>query len=111
MGGKLVIAGLGIKLMSHITHETKLAIKDADKVLYVSCNPFMDEYIKELNSHSESLNIIYEQETNRADVYARMKERIVDAVVKIQQDVCAVFYGHPCVFVAPGLMAMSELAL
>lgn len=41
--GKLVVAGIGIKLFSHTTHEAKLAIQSAQKVIYISSHPFIDK--------------------------------------------------------------------
>lgn len=108
--GQLIVAGLGIKLFSHITHETKLVIQDADKVFYLSHHPLMDVYIKQLNPRSESLNSHYDRYSDRSDVYQAMANEIVSTVVDGQHKVCTVFYGHPCIFVAPGRMAFHQLS-
>lgn len=105
----LVIAGLGIKLASHITHEVKLAITDAQKVFYISFNTLMDEYIKKLNPNSESLNYLYDEMPNRLATYIAMKDKVVAAVIQDKQKVCFVFYGHPCIFAMSGRLATQEL--
>lgn len=105
----LVIAGLGIKLASHITHEVKLAICDAEKVFFISFHELMDIYIKKLNSSAESLNYLYQNEKSRQATYLAMKEKVVHAVINQRKKVCFVFYGHPCVFATPGNLAIEEL--
>ena len=105
----LVIVGIGIKLASHITHEAKLAIADAEKVFYISFNNLMDEYIKKLNPSAESLNDLYENMPSRQATYIAMKDKVVNAVIQGKQKVCFVFYGHPCVFATPGRLAIQEL--
>lgn len=107
--GKLVIAGIGIKLLSHITHEAKLAIEAAKKVFYISFHPFMDQYIQQLNPSAESLNYLYDTTENRRETYELMAQKVVSEVVENNADVCMVFYGHPCVFALPGRLAMEEL--
>jgi tetrapyrrole methylase family protein / MazG family protein len=106
---KLVVVGLGIKLISHTTHEAKLAIQDADEVLYISPTPLFDEYIKKLNAKSRSLNYFYEKTSDRQKTYELMSEEIVGLVRGSKKRVCVVFYGHPCVFSKPGLLAVSKL--
>ncbi len=107
--GSLVIAGLGIKLISHTTHETQLAIGDAEKIFYVSCHSYMDAYLQKINPSAESLNYLYDKMPNREATYIAMKNKVVSAVINEKQKVCWVFYGHPCVFVMPGRLAINEL--
>ncbi len=107
--GKLAVVGLGIKLISHLTQEVKIAIESADKVFYISHNNAFDEYLKKLNTNSLSLNYLYKTEgINRISVYIRMKEKVVSEV-KDGSNVVFAFYGHPCVCSTPSLLAIKEL--
>jgi Tetrapyrrole (Corrin/Porphyrin) Methylases len=51
--------------------------------------------------------MLYRPGTRRRDVYAEMVEEIV-AAVRRGLDVCALFYGHPGVYVAPGHQAVAQ---
>jgi len=106
--GKLIIAGIGIKLISHLTHEVKLAIESADDIFYLSYHPLMDKFLKSLNPNANSLNYFYSESDDRISVYRNIRDLLVNAV-KEGKNVCMVFYGHPCVFAMPGRMAIEEL--
>lgn len=105
--GSLVIAGSGIKLVGHMTLEVKATIEQADKVLYVVNESVMARWLQRLNPTAESLHTLYAPGKPRPDTYIEM----VDAIMgHVRQDkkVCAVFYGHPGVFVNPGWKAIDQ---
>src|SRR5690349_20985856 len=96
--GSLVVVGTGIKLGAHATVETVTAIQRAQRVFYLVTEPATEEWIRGLNSSSESLEDLYVEGKSRQETYREMTERILDAV-RTGLDVCAAFYGHPAVFV------------
>ncbi len=100
MAGWLVLVGTGIKLVAHVTREAEQWIRMAEKVLHVVADPAVDEWISRLNPSAECLNVLYGQGKPRRRTYDEMVERIL-AAVRQGKRVCAVFYGHPGVFVYP----------
>jgi len=106
--GSLVVVGTGIKLIAHTTLEARQAIENAQKLLYVVTDPAMDLWLTRLNPTAESLNHLYSSDKPRLQTYDEMVQAIL-GYVRRQLDVCAVFYGHPGVFVYPSHRAI-ELA-
>lgn len=98
--GSLVVVGAGIKLVSHLSRETTAAIEEAEKVLYLLADPVSKLWIAKQNSSAESLYSCYKQGKPRIQAYECMIDRILNYVRK-NLSVCAVFYGHPGVFVYP----------
>jgi len=92
--------GTGIQLIGHVTWEARMAIMNAEKVLYLVVEGAVKEWIKELNPKAESLFSSYGEGRPRIDTYLEMTERILQYVRQGLQ-VCVVFYGHPGVFVFP----------
>jgi len=72
----------------------------ADKVLYLVADPLTGTWIESRNSTAESLMDSYSVGEPLMDCYAVMAERILEAVRQGHQT-CAIFYGHPAVFVHP----------
>lgn len=105
--GRLTAVGTGIKMGSHISVEAQAHIKQADKVFYVGMGPIFAEWIEGLNATAESLVPLYQDDKRRLDTYQEMVERIMTAV-RQNQAVCAVFYGHPGVFVVPSHAAIEQ---
>ncbi len=105
--GSLVIVGTGIKLAAHITVESQAWIQQADKVFFLVDGPVADEWIRQLNSEAEDLGSFYDKGKRRLDTYLGMVEHIL-AVVRQGHRVCAVFYGHPGVFVLPAHKAIRQ---
>ncbi len=105
MAGWLVVVGTGIKLVAHVTREAEQWIRMADKVLHVVADPAVDEWIGQLNPSAECLNTLYGEGKPRRQTYDEMVERILEAV-RAGHRVCAVFYGHPGVFVYPSHRAV-----
>jgi uncharacterized protein YabN with tetrapyrrole methylase and pyrophosphatase domain len=98
--GSLTIVGSGIELVRDATTGTRMAIEQADKVLMLVTDPANEMWVKKLNSNVESLFDCYVDGRPRLEAYKKMVERILDNV-KAGFNVCAVFYGHPGVFVNP----------
>jgi hypothetical protein len=105
--GSLTIAGTGIKLIDQITCEAIETMRRADKLLYVVTNPPTELWIRRLNSSAESLSHLYAVGKPRGATYREMVESILGPV-RAGLNVCAVFYGHPGVFVSPSHAAISR---
>lgn len=108
MAGWLAVVGTGIKLVAHLTKESEHWIRAADKVFHVVADPAIEELIRGLNPDAECLNTLYARGKPRRRTYEEMVERILGGVREGKR-VCAVFYGHPGVFVYPSHRAI-ELA-
>jgi uncharacterized protein YabN with tetrapyrrole methylase and pyrophosphatase domain len=83
-----------------VTIEARVAIETADEVLYLVTNPVAVEWIEKHASRARSLHEFYEPGRDRRESYAEMVAEILEAVRR-GAAVCAVFYGHPGVFVSP----------
>ena len=108
--GSLTIVGTGIQFAGQITIEARAHIKQAEKVLFLVSDPITADWIKDINPSAESLYPCYKQGESRMIAYEGMIERILCEVRKGLR-VCAVFYGHPGVFVYPSHEAMKQARL
>jgi uncharacterized protein YabN with tetrapyrrole methylase and pyrophosphatase domain len=98
--GSLTVVGTGIQLGAHLTAEARATIQKADVVLSVVSEPAMQELLERLNDRTRSLHELYTVGESRLEAYEAMTEAIL-VEVRAGKDVCAVFYGHPGVFVSP----------
>jgi uncharacterized protein YabN with tetrapyrrole methylase and pyrophosphatase domain len=98
--GSLVVVGTGIKLVLQATPEARYAIERADKVLYLFADPVPRSWIERLNGSAQSLDAFYAPGKSRRLTYEEMVDEILGWVRK-ELNVCAVFYGHPGIFVHP----------
>jgi precorrin-3B methylase len=105
--GSLTVVGTGIKMAAHITVEAKAWIEQADKVFFLVTGEIAQEWILQLNPQAVNLSPLYARGRRRLDTYRQMVERILEAVRQGQR-VCAVFYGHPGVFVLPAHEAVRQ---
>ncbi len=105
--GSLTIVGTGIRAISHITLEALTYIRGADKVFHVLTDPLIEDYILRQNPASESLKHLYVEGGERLTTYRAMQREILEAV-RSGLHVCAVFYGHPGVFVTPSHEAIRQ---
>jgi len=105
--GSLTVVGTGIQLGTQMTPEARMAIKTADVVLSLVAEPVMEAAIRRLNPETRSLQEHYVLGQSRADAYEAMIVEILSHVRR-GQDVCAAFYGHPGVFVAPSHEAVRR---
>jgi precorrin-6B methylase 1 len=105
--GQLIVVGTGLRTVGHVTAEAVAWIRAADKVLYVVGDPVSEKLIHDLNPGAESLEVLYKQSKARIDTYRQMVERILTCVRQGYRT-CAVFYGHPGVFVYPSHEAVRQ---
>jgi uncharacterized protein YabN with tetrapyrrole methylase and pyrophosphatase domain len=103
----LILVGSGIKFISHLTTEAKIYIEQSDKVLYLVNEPAMKEWIQKSNPNSESLDSLYIKHPLRKDSYQAITEYILE-ILRTNQHICVVLYGHPTVFAQPGLEAIRR---
>jgi uncharacterized protein YabN with tetrapyrrole methylase and pyrophosphatase domain len=96
--GSLIVVGTGIEAIGQITLAARRAIEGADEVLYLVPDPLTQRWIERLNPASESLRDLYEQDKDRAYIYAAMTRRILREVRRGRR-VCTAMYGHPGIFV------------
>lgn len=106
--GSLTVIGTGIKTPAQTTLEARQAIERADRVVYVVADSVAISWITQLRPDAESLNHLYGQGKPRYETYEEMVGVILDHV-RAGEAVCAVFYGHPGVFVYPSRRSI-ELA-
>ncbi|MEL7370535.1 MAG: SAM-dependent methyltransferase [Myxococcota bacterium] len=105
--GSLTVVGTGIKFGAHLTPEAKGHIEAADVVYAAAPGPGFMGWLRDLNAKTIDLATHYEVGKARAAIYASMTEVIVNAV-RNGRRVCAVFYGHPGVFVGPAHDALKS---
>lgn len=98
--GSLVVIGSGIKAVGQFTLQAQAHIRQADIVLYAASDPVTDMWIEQQNTNSFDLYQYYADDKARIMTYVQMIERIMEEV-RSGKDVCALFYGHPGVFVTP----------
>lgn len=106
--GSLIVVGTGISLAGQCSIEARNAIAGADVVLSVMGDTLIQQWLEGLNPNTRSLQDHYARAPNRPAAYASMAEDIVQAV-RAGNDVCAVFYGHPGVFVTPSHEAIRRV--
>ena len=104
--GSLTVVGTGIRL-SQMSMEARISVESADKVLYSVADAVTETALQKLNHTAESLQRFYGPRKHRMITYLQMVERILSFVRK-KQAVCAVFYGHPGVFVNPSHEAIRR---
>jgi len=106
--GSLTIVGTGIKLSDHLTKESLTEIKTADKVFAVVADSATFHWLKSLNSNVESLQAFYGEEKDRLETYQQMVDTIAESVIDGYKT-CAIFYGHPGIFVLPSHKVIKKL--
>lgn len=103
--GSLLVAGAGLRA-GQCTVEAISALRDADVVLSVMGDSLSQDWLEGLNANTRSLHHLYATASNRPAAYAAMVETIMSEV-RAGAAVCAVFYGHPGVFVTPSHRAIA----
>jgi hypothetical protein len=104
--GSLTIVGTGIRL-SQLSPEARGHIEAAEKLFYLVADPVTHFWLIRVRPEAESLHTCYGSDKLRQHSYDEMIERIL-APVREGKKVCAVFYGHPGVFVYPGHEAIRR---
>lgn len=105
--GSLTVVGTGIRLVGDMTLDAVAHVRAADRVLYLVNNPAIVHWLKLQNPRLDSLHDCYAEGKPRERSYAEMVARIL-APVRRGRRVCAVFYGHPGVFVEPSHEAVRR---
>jgi tetrapyrrole methylase family protein/MazG family protein len=103
----LIVVGSGIKFISHLTTEARTYIEQSNKVLYLVNEPAMKSWIQKTNPQAESLDNLYIKHRLRRDCYLGITQYILEMLRK-NQHVCVVLYGHPTVFSKPALDAVIQ---
>jgi hypothetical protein len=101
-----VVVGSGIRAVGQFTLEAQAHIQQADIVLYAAADPVTDMWIEKQNPNCFDLYQYYGNDKNRVVTYVQMIERMLDEM-RAGKYVCAVFYGHPGVFVTPSHNAIE----
>jgi|CXWL01.1.fsa_nt_gi uncharacterized protein YabN with tetrapyrrole methylase and pyrophosphatase domain len=104
--GSLFVVGTGIKLIAQCTLEAQRAIEGAD-VVFATVDPIVLRWIEGLNGQVDTLQQFYGEGRTRLESYEQMTEAILGAV-RAGQRTCAVFYGHPGIFVNPSHEAIAR---
>lgn len=103
----LTVVGTGFMVAGQVTAESVAAIRDADRVLFLVADAATRLWLQGLNPSAQSLYDAYAEGRHRLESYREMVERIL-APVRTGLRVCAVFYGHPGVFVNPSHEAVRQ---
>lgn len=96
-----------MRLGLHLTVEAREQIEGADEVLCVAADSASREWLSSLNPRTRSLAGHYREGVPRSRIYDEMVEEIL-AAVREGKRVCAVFYGHPGVYVNPSHEAVRR---
>ncbi|HSM14219.1 MAG TPA: SAM-dependent methyltransferase [Thermoanaerobaculia bacterium] len=107
MNGKLTVIGTGIAGPAHLSAQSRAALEAAERVFFLVADPLSREWLLELRPDAEDLSDCYRTGRERADSYAEMVERLLDAV-RSGSRICAAFYGHPGVFAFPSHEAVRR---
>jgi uncharacterized protein YabN with tetrapyrrole methylase and pyrophosphatase domain len=105
--GTLSVVGVGIKLAAQTSLEAKAHIEAADRVFYLVTDPGTEYWLQTLNETAESLQRFYVGRQSRLTTYLEIIEYILEHV-RQGLNVCAVFYGHPGIFVFPSHRAIAR---
>ena len=106
--GSLTVAGTGIELIVHMTPQALAAIRRADDVPFLVADPASGAWLSSLTPKARSLKHLYVRTEDRRDSYASIVDELVSGV-RAGRRVCAVFYGHPGVFVQPSHEAIQRV--
>lgn len=99
-GKGLTVVGMGMRAGLHMTVETRLAIEDSSRVLYLVSDPVSEACIRKLNPAAVSLGHLYRVGKPRIEIYETIIAQILDEL-ETHGDVCVAFYGHPGVLTYP----------
>lgn len=105
--GRLTVVGTGYNVAGQVTPETLSCLERAERLFYLVTDPATSAWLKSLNAAAESLQDSYRVGEPGTEACERMVERIL-AAVRAGQDVCAAFYGHPAIFIPPGLESVRR---
>jgi len=96
----LTVVGTGMRAGLHMTAETRLAIEQAKRVLYLVADPVSEACIRRLNPNAESLWHMYQTGKARIEIYETIIAKILGEL-ESAGDLCVAFYGHAGVLTYP----------
>jgi uncharacterized protein YabN with tetrapyrrole methylase and pyrophosphatase domain len=94
---KLIIAGTGIKFLSHLTIEVKSAIETSSCVVFLLNEPAMKNWVAKNAKKHVSMDNIYFSSKFRLETYGKIVDEIFRNVQE-HDDICFLTYGHPTFF-------------
>lgn len=106
-GGSLTVVGTGYLAAGQLTVEAEAAIASADTCLFATSDPASTAWLLGKQPRARSMHDLYQAGKPRQETYRDMVEHML-APLREGQDVCAVFYGHPGVFVFPSHAAVRQ---
>ena len=101
------MVGTGIQLVRQLTPEARHELEQADELLFVAAEHAAEAWLASFNPRARALSTLYRAGVPRRRIYAEMVDEIL-AAVRGGARVCAAFYGHPGVFVAPSHEAVRR---
>lgn len=105
--GSLTIVGTGYGGSGRVTPETEAVVRSAHRVFYLVSDPETANWLRLTNPNTISLHDSYREGRSGRESCDEMAERIVAALTE-GKEVCAAFYGHPCIFVSPAQEAAKR---
>ncbi len=102
------MVGCGIRAVTQLTLEARRCIEAADLVCYAVSDRVSARWLERRHPGAVSLSVHYREGSDRLETYRRMIDALVEPV-RAGRRVCAVFYGHPGVFVHPSHEAIRRL--
>lgn len=103
----LTVVGTGYNVAGQVTPETLSCLQQAERLFFLMTDPATSAWLKSLNDAAESLHDCYRVGEPGTVACERMVERIL-AAVREGHEVCAAFYGHPAIFIPPGLESVRR---
>ena len=104
--GRLSVVGTGIITPAHLSQQAIGRIKSADVIHALVPDALGMTSIATHNTNIKNLADLYFSGTNRLHSYEIMVQAILEDV-RAGLNVCAIFYGHPGVFVYPSHQAIK----
>lgn len=89
--------GLGMMLGAHLSPRSRSHIQRAEVVFGLVSDPLVELWLQQMRPDARSLQPFYREGKSRQTTYREMVE-VMLVEVRLGQDVCGVFYGHPGVF-------------
>jgi uncharacterized protein YabN with tetrapyrrole methylase and pyrophosphatase domain len=103
----LTVVGTGYNVAGQVTPEAEAAIRRAERCFYLVSEPATSAWIRSIQPRARSLHDCYRAGEPGLDAWDRMVDRIL-AEARQGKDTCAAFYGHPAIYVPPGLASVRQ---
>jgi len=106
---KLIIAGTGIKFLSHLSYEVQAAVKHSDCVLYLVNEPAIKNWIATNSKKSLSLDDAYFSCQRRSNSYSMIEKKVAEQLESYSK-VCLLVYGNPVFFSTAAVKISLDLS-